>query len=300
MEQLSAAELAQAIGLALRHLAAEGNVASARPGLTHVHWQMVLYTLSAARTLREAIHRCAECFEAIDWRCGRMGMRLQSDMVHLSLDSLRVPDNARADCLVDLFGATEMHGLFEWLIGQPIRVRTVILHHRREVLDALGLPELPFAVTPDAGWTGFVFDAAYLDYPVVRNAQELETRPHRSLLFGTTGEIRARSDAERVREVALRALRDLHRLPSFSEVLATMAQSEATLRRRLAAEGTSYRQIRESCRRELAFDLLTRTTLSVEDIAARLDFCNSDALRHAFRKWAHTTPSDYRRQVQGA
>ena len=95
------------------------------------------------------------------------------------------------------------------------------------------------------------------------------------------------------------ALKSDRRLPAFGEIVTTLGGSEATLRRQLAREGTSYRQVRESCRRELALHLLRRTDMSIEDIAGRLDYCDSDAFRQAFRSWTGHSPTSHR-QGSGA
>lgn len=297
IEDLPLDALSELTGAAVSRIAAHENILAGRTPLKLADWNVILYSLSGARTLREGVARCSECFEAIDWRCGRMELRVQNDTAMLELDAMRPHPASVSACLLDLFGLTEIHGLLSWLIGRGIEVEPAMLDHSPDHYAVLSLPPLPFRLELEGGWTGFAFDAAYLDFPVVRSAEELSARPRRSLLFSGQSEARKRNASEEIREMALRGLREQHMLPRFDQVVATTGQSEATLRRKLAREGTSYRQIRESCRRELAFDLLRRTSIPVEDIAARLDFCDSDAFRQAFRKWSGTTPSSYRRQA---
>lgn len=300
IEQLTVSHLARLSGRAIGQLAAHDSQMLGRPGMRRYDWRIILYSLSGARTLREAISRCAECFEAIDWRCGRMTLSTRADMAELALDSMRPPGQTVSGCLIDLFGVTHIHTLLSWLIGRPIAIRHVALDHEEVVFRALDLPELMFNVRLADGWTGFAFDAAMLDYPVVRSADELATRPPGNLLFGMgpMDDGPAADIAEQVRRIALRSLCDRQRMPAFEEITATMGGSGPTLRRRLAREGTSYRQIRESCRREVALDLLSRTVLSIEAIAVRLDYCDSDAFRQAFREWTGMSPSGYRRAMR--
>ena len=66
---------------------------------------------------------------------------------------------------------------------------------------------------------------------------------------------------------------------------------------RLTDEGASYREIKDSCRRELGLDLLRRSSLPIEEIAVRLDFCDSDAFRRAFHDWLGMPPTRYRREA---
>lgn len=297
---LSVDHLARLTGRAAARLAGEDNLSSGRSPLRRTDWRVILYSLSTARTLRQAIERCGECFEAIDWRCGRMSLRTRTDCAELQLDSLRLHGSSAAGCLVDLVGLTQIHGLLEWLIGRAIPVRHIWLDHPEDLFRSLDLPPLPFPLRLAAGWTGFDFSPALLDHPVVRTADELAARPPQSLLFAASGQDGPDPGASgQVRRIALRSLREGHRLPRFAEIAVMMTGSEATLRRRLAQEGTGYRQIRESCRRELALDLLRRTDLPIEEIAARLDYCDSDAFRQAFRDWLDMSPSAYRQEAAG-
>ncbi|MDO3646844.1 AraC family transcriptional regulator [Nocardia mangyaensis] len=68
-----------------------------------------------------------------------------------------------------------------------------------------------------------------------------------------------------------------------------------TLRRRLAADGTSYRVLLDEARRGLAEDMLAATALSVEEIAARLGYTEAGPFIRAFKRWTATTPAAYRR-----
>lgn len=297
---LSVPHLARITIRAIAELATRDNRLAGRPAQRPCHWRVILYSLTGARTLREAIGRCVECFEAIDWRYGRMTLRANADVAELGLDAMRVGEESATACLIDLIGLTQIHAMLDTLIGTPIAVRYAALDHDEHRVRALDLPDLPFPVRFAAGWNGFAFDAAMLDYPVVRSADELAARPQTSLLFG--GGLLAEGNppvdaAEQVRRIALRSLSERQRLPAFEEIAATMGGSGATLRRRLARQGTSYRQIRESCRRELALDLLSRTTLPIESVAARLDYCDSDAFRQAFREWTGVAPSSYRQAM---
>ncbi len=282
-------------GLAIGQMAAQANIAAGRAPLREGDWNVILYSLSGARTLREAIRRCCECFEAIDWRCGRMSLGHQDGSANLQLDAMRDTTGGPAECLVDLFGIIEIHGLLGWLIGRFIPA-DVVLDHARLTYEALDLPDLPFPIRFDAGCSGFRFQSAFLDHPLIRSADELAERPRSSLLYQGRTIPQGPNTTDRVREMALRALRERRTFPSFVAIAEMTGQSEATLRRRLADEGSSYRAIKESCRREVALHLLRRTDIGIEEIAARLDYCDSDAFRQAFRKWIGVAPTAYRRQ----
>lgn len=77
--------------------------------------------------------------------------------------------------------------------------------------------------------------------------------------------------------------------------LPTMARhlywSERTLKRRLQAEGTSFRQLQTEVRRQLAQDLLSDGTLSISEIATRLGFSDQSSFSQAYKRWHGVAPS---------
>lgn len=300
LSSLPVADLARMTSFAINQLARRDAVMAGRQGLRGCDWRVVMYSLTSARTLREAIVRCCECFEAIDWRCGKMALRTHGDTAQLELEAVRAGGSTSTGCLIDLFGVMEIHGLLGWLIDHPIGVRSAWLNHPPGVFASLDLPPLPFPVRLAEGWSGFDFSASLLDYPVMRSWEDQQRRPLSNLLFVSSVRETDRMPTEtRVRGIAMAALKSEGRLPAFGELVNALGGSEATLRRQLAREGTSYRQVRESCRRELALHLLRRTGMSIEDIAGRLDYCDSDAFRQAFRAWTGHSPTAYRHDSGG-
>ena len=87
-----------------------------------------------------------------------------------------------------------------------------------------------------------------------------------------------------------------NRFPSADRVAATFDIPERSFRRRLRAEGTSFRRLLNEVRLDKARQYLRETSLPVEQIAEHLGYEESAAFIHAFRRWAGTTPARYRRQ----
>ncbi|MDH4608634.1 AraC family transcriptional regulator [Pseudomonas sp. BN102] len=69
-----------------------------------------------------------------------------------------------------------------------------------------------------------------------------------------------------------------------------------TLRRKLEAEGTSFRLLQDEVRQTLAEELLASTGLSLEEIADRLGYGEVSNFLHAFKRWRGMTPGRYRRE----
>jgi AraC-like DNA-binding protein len=82
--------------------------------------------------------------------------------------------------------------------------------------------------------------------------------------------------------------------PSMESVARQIATTVRTLNRKLHAEGTSFTQILDDVRCNLASEYLRSTKLSVEDISELVGFSEATNFRHAFRRWTGSTPAHYR------
>jgi AraC-like DNA-binding protein len=74
-----------------------------------------------------------------------------------------------------------------------------------------------------------------------------------------------------------------------------LSMSYRTLRRRLSAENTSYREVLNDVRMNLAVDYLAETGLSIKQVARILGYADSTNFYRAFKNWHKCTPSDFRR-----
>ncbi|MFI5529611.1 AraC family transcriptional regulator ligand-binding domain-containing protein [Kitasatospora sp. NPDC051853] len=92
---------------------------------------------------------------------------------------------------------------------------------------------------------------------------------------------------------ALRATEGRGR-PSLAEVARRMATSPRTLQRRLDEHGTTWRAELETCQGAQVLDLLRRTDLGLDAIAARSGYTDARALRRAVRRWSGRAPSTLR------
>ncbi len=108
----------------------------------------------------------------------------------------------------------------------------------------------------------------------------------------------ARHDGSRLAE-KVRALL-VSRLPAGEPARADVAQalllSEKTLQRRLRDEDTSYQQLLDELRHDLAQKYLREPTASVCEVTFRLGFSDQSSFTRAFRRWTGLTPGEYRSQ----
>jgi AraC-like DNA-binding protein len=136
-----------------------------------------------------------------------------------------------------------------------------------------------------------IFDAAWLDAPATLG-NPITYPTVVDLCDALLEELEVRSGlAGKVREVLLRKLGHDTSLASVSEQLKI---PQRTLRRRLLEEGTSFRQIADHLRTQLAIKYLRDTDLSGEDIAFALGFSDAANFRHAFRRWTDKSPNQFR------
>jgi AraC-like DNA-binding protein len=85
------------------------------------------------------------------------------------------------------------------------------------------------------------------------------------------------------------------RIPEISRAARDLGMSERSLRRHLAAEGTSYRHLVQSALMASAGYLLRDPTRSIKETAAALGFAEAAAFHHAFKRWTGMSPSQFRR-----
>jgi len=92
-------------------------------------------------------------------------------------------------------------------------------------------------------------------------------------------------------------LATLGRHTSLDHAAARLVVPVRTLRRKLRDEGTSFRDLFDQLRAEVAIKYLRDTQMTVEDIAHALGFSETANFRHAFRRRNCASPQDFRRTL---
>ena len=271
----------------------EAHLAAAGDGLPMVRSEVELMcrcTLSA-RTLREAIELCGRYCAMLHPRAGRLSLECDGSLASVQLDSLR-PETTTASSLADITGLFAFRQLFQWLVGADLRLRQVRIGpiERDDVLPFL----LLFGAPVIAGGEVYSLDfpRELLDLPVMRDAPEFA--PFFSvfpcnLFAGTVTTL-----SQQVAALLGAAAQQGTGLPTQAQMAATLGLSHATLRRRLAAAGSPYRELRVRCLRNAACEMLRRGDVSLAEVSSRLGFSDVGAFRRAFRQWTGTPPTAWR------
>jgi AraC-like DNA-binding protein len=82
--------------------------------------------------------------------------------------------------------------------------------------------------------------------------------------------------------------------PSSTELAKLRHVSPRTLKRSLAAHGTSYQQLLDELRRDRALALLDDESQTIGRIAELLGYADPSNFNRAFRRWMGVSPSDWR------
>ena len=85
-------------------------------------------------------------------------------------------------------------------------------------------------------------------------------------------------------------------LPTIESIAATLNISSATLKRKLKAEGQSFRGIKDETLHHKAAKLLKDTSQSVEIIAGELGYSDASNFSKAFKGWSGMSPSEFRKR----
>ncbi|MEP7120138.1 MAG: AraC family transcriptional regulator [Byssovorax sp.] len=196
-----------------------------------------------------------------------------------------------ARCLTECLLAEIIHSgrLLTGLDVAPVEVR---FRHRapRDVSAIEAFFKAP--VRFGAPRNQLVLDAALLTTPLLKADPDLAAFFARS-----ADEVLERHGAEGL----ARRLRSLlsgelgRNLLTLESAAARLAVSPRTLRRRLQEEGTTFHDVLDATRCELAKRHLGDERIALGEVAFRLGFSEPSAFHRAFKRWTGQTPLAYRR-----
>src|SRR6056297_2322250 len=78
------------------------------------------------------------------------------------------------------------------------------------------------------------------------------------------------------------------------DVARALGISRSTLQRRLREDGTSYQDVLDATRRDMAIRYLTKTTLRADEIANILAYRDANSFSRSFRRWTGQAPVAFR------
>jgi AraC-like DNA-binding protein len=154
-------------------------------------------------------------------------------------------------------------------------------------------PMLPGAATFDHAVSRLIFPVEVLDMPqrtADPSALQLAIEQCERELDAVTDH---RRDLGRIRALLPRPGGGFRSLEQVADELAT---SPRTLKRLIAAGGTSFSTMLDDVRRDRALELLGTPDVTLARIADELGFSDTGGFIRAFRRWTGVAPGVYRRQ----
>ena len=173
--------------------------------------------------------------------------------------------------------------------GLPADVRRFLVERDAAAIRAVltELARLPIRATASPDARVLSFDVADLERPLEHSAPASLVACE-AACRDVVGRRRQRSGfAGQVRVLVTQ------RLPVGAptvSVAGALGVSERTLRRRLAADGTSYQRLLDEVRASMAEELLGTGRLSVEEVGLRLGYAEASSFIAAHRRWTGETP----------
>lgn len=267
-----------------------------RPRLPVDRLKLLCLTMMACPTLEIAIGMAIEFHRIAMGEARMLSLTVDQDQATLVMD-IPLRERRVGDLLVTMYGLAMFHRVFGWLTGEEIRLSQVTLAYPAELEESALNELLQLKPSFDALKDSIAFPASFLRRPIIRTYSDLE-RLFTLFPFDLlppdyeTGLL-----SDHIRAVMKAAFARREKVPGLPHLAQIFGLTTVTLRRHLASEGTTLVQLRESCRREAAMDLLLSSGLSIKEIAARVQFSDTATFRRAFRKWTGHSPSQYRNVI---
>lgn len=277
---IAIAEAGPSVGIANAHLA--------RPAV----FDVVAYVMMSSSVLFEVLERMARYVRIVS-DAGSLELQASTEGPRLVLDtyggSEQVPWQRMG------FSIVTFVAFCRWIIGRELR--PVAVEMPGPQMEGLALYEAAFGCP-------ITFGAAKA--ALVISHQDATTKlPTAHPDLAAVHERVARERLERLSSpgFAPRTRFAIEKLlaegePTRAVVARELAVSERTLHRRLAEEGTSFQQLLDRTRRDLADQHIRRDDLSVADIAFLLGFHDQSSFFRAFRRWYGTSPQQHRAKLR--
>ncbi|MEE4660438.1 MAG: AraC family transcriptional regulator [Halieaceae bacterium] len=253
-------------------------------------WSMLCYAVIHCDSIGKALARYCRFFRLFHHAAAPT---LQVDDRHATVRLAGAGSSASYDVYGAELALFNCHRFMSWLAGELLPAVEFNFTHQAPPHAAEYRPM--FAGNPvnfEQPCTEMVLNSALLEKPVVQNEQSLARFLRHPVLSMLKEQYKASSWTARVRQLLRK---NLDRMPELEVVAAELDVHPQTLRRRLAAEGTSFTELKSQVRRDVALHYLGKQGLSIEEIAHRAGFSESSAFIRAFKGWTGVTPYTYRK-----
>ncbi|WP_439135949.1 AraC family transcriptional regulator ligand-binding domain-containing protein, partial [Pseudomaricurvus sp.] len=192
------------------------------------------------------------------------------------------------------------HRFASWLIGSKIPLQETRLTHRSPRHANELRIMFPGRLLLESDINQLTFSADYLQRPIIRSQAELD----QFLQHAPADLLTIPGDDNSLQRIISQQLTSSfnqnNRLefPALKTLAKNLNLSPQTLHRRLKQEGTSYQQIKDNVRREIALHKLVKENRTVNEVAELVGFSEARSFTRAFRQWTGMSPRQYCKLVQ--
>jgi AraC-like DNA-binding protein len=181
--------------------------------------------------------------------------------------------------------------LFAWLVGGQLPpVRFDFAYPRPKYADGYGAI-FPSPWRFEAAHSAIWFRAEQMRLPVCRDAAALNA----FIADGPVHVILPSLDSGFASRVRVHMQRTQPVWPGLAESAKALHMASSSLQRHLAAEGTSYRDVKDQLRRDIAVFRLRTSDVPLVKLAAELGFADATAFQRAFKAWTGLPPGACRK-----
>ncbi|TKB45734.1 AraC family transcriptional regulator [Thalassotalea mangrovi] len=150
--------------------------------------------------------------------------------------------------------------------------------------------QCPVLFSQDA--SGVVVDTELLQVPLIKHEPQL----HELLCQHAEQQLASFTEAVPIEVMSQYMINRLSvKVPDIDEIAELMNLSVRTLQRKLSDAGTSYSQLLDNLRKQMAMDYLQFEHYSIMYIAEMTGFSEQSAFQRAFKRWTGMTPLQYRK-----
>ncbi len=248
-------------------------------------FDVVGYSMTCSATLREAMHRFAR-FE-----------KLISNSATVTV--FETPDTLKVNFDFDMGGGTQpvwqavdtsLAGLvrfISWIAGSEIAPVAVYFRHKgpQDLSEYQKFLTCPIHFSCDEN--SIIFTASDMDRPILSADEQLASLLD-TVAINNMAEVNERF-AKRVRDCLEVQVSEgqISRLRTAQ----LMNMTERTLLRRLKGEGTTFQEVLDKLREELAYDYLLQPDMTIQKVSSLLGFSEPSTFSRAFKRWTGHSPS---------
>lgn len=272
-------------------------------------FRFMCYSVITCHTLRSALERATRYEQMMYPATGhRIELIDDGDLVQLrylvnsdAANRTYAPDEwdrtQYLDTVAKASGLRIWYVFMGWLIGRNIELDKVTLsaptisEAYAESLRAVFQVNAEF----DADTTALWFSSKQLDHHMVHTPESLEEFLDNAVYTLIVQDSRPASTGAAIK--SLLAKSPTGAPPTFESMAEYLHLSPSSLRRRLQKEGTSYQELKDRYRRDLAIRYLRDEKLKIHEIGEMLGFLEPSSFIRSFRGWTGMTPKQFRNQA---